>query len=89
MTVLSDHEDNQFKPDVLDTASAIEGLERSSAINRISANARPQQMPRADGSFAFPDCIECGLEIGEARLRVAVKNRMCIHCAAAAERKSK
>ena len=73
--------------DVSDRASDIEQRNTAQAIYDARKNTKPQQMPRADGSFAITDCDECGLEIGEARLAVAIKNRLCIHCAADLERR--
>lgn len=73
--------------DVSDRASDIEQRATAQAIYDARKNVRPQQSPRADGSFAVTDCDECGLEIGGARLAVAIKNRLCIHCATEMERR--
>jgi RNA polymerase-binding transcription factor DksA len=50
---------------------------------------RRSQEPREDGTYEFEDCEECGLEIGEGRLKFAIKNTLCIHCATAAEKRMK
>lgn len=52
------------------------------------AMRRSQEM-RADGTFEFEDCDECGLEIGLGRLTHAIKNTLCINCATVAEKRMK
>lgn len=73
--------------DELDRASAIEMEATESAISEIQHRCRRDQEPREDGTYAVLDCDECGNEIGEGRLKAAIKNRLCIGCANARERR--
>lgn len=73
--------------DVLDRASEVEMRTTSLAIDNTRRNAKPQQQPLADGTYEVTDCEECGNEIGIERLRVAIKNKYCIHCATKMERR--
>lgn len=70
-----------------DVASEVEMRTTESALNRVRQAARRQQEPDAQGRYAILDCVECGSEIGEGRLRVAIKNHLCIYCAELSERK--
>lgn len=70
-----------------DIASEVEMLTTESALNRVRRAARRHQEPDANGVYAILDCIECGAEIGEGRLKVSIKNDICIYCAELAERK--
>lgn len=67
--------------DVSDIASEQEFRANAEALRQAKLAAKPQQCAGADGLFPFPDCDDCGEEIGEERLRVAIKNRLCIYCA--------
>lgn len=80
-------DDVEVLADFLDVASAIEARARASAIAEVQSKVKPQQLPRADGTYEFLDCDECGNEIGLGRLAVAAKNRWCVHCASAKERR--
>lgn len=73
--------------DKSDVATETETNARDAALGDIRAMVRPQQVPRADGSYEFTDCDDCGGEIGEGRLRVAAMNRFCVWCASAREKK--
>lgn len=81
--------DNEKYIDPLDVASRNESILLETQIKDQRALAKPQQLPRKDGSYEFTDCRECGDPIGEQRLKVAIKNLYCIYCATAQERKSK
>ena len=73
--------------DPLDVASRNESIATEDAVREQRKKARPQQIPDAAGNFAITECVECGDEIGEQRLRVAIKNTLCIYCATEQERK--
>lgn len=73
--------------DVVDIAGVAEARDRSAALAAVQRKAKPQQLPRQDGSFEFTDCDDCGDDIGEARLKVAAMNRLCIFCATKRERR--
>lgn len=82
--------------DPLDVASRNEHIATNDSIREARLKAVPTQMPKekvVDGVkvkyYEITDCDECGNEIGEERLKVAVKNTLCIHCATAQERKYK
>lgn len=73
--------------DVSDKATAVEMLSLHYALAEANRAAKRQQEPGPDGAYPVLDCIECGDEIGEKRLAVAIKNLKCIHCATAEERR--
>ena len=73
--------------DPFDVASDVEARARDGAINEAMAKAKPQQVVQSDGTFLVVDCLECGDDIGEARLRVASRNHFCVHCASVLERR--
>jgi RNA polymerase-binding transcription factor DksA len=81
-------EEKEKLTDILDQASEIETRTREGLIADIQARCKPQQMPLPDGSYEFPDCDECGNEIGEGRLKVAAKNLWCVICASAKEKRA-
>lgn len=82
-----DEEKREKLTDILDIASESEGKFRDNAISEARAKVKQDQLPDKDGVYAVLDCVECGEEIGEGRLRAAPKNTICIHCASAAERR--
>lgn len=73
--------------DPLDQASALEMEAANDALRAIRRASKSAQEARPDGTYAITDCDECGDEIGEQRLAVAIKNTHCIHCASAMERR--
>lgn len=73
--------------DPFDVASDVEARARDGAISAARAKAKPQQAVRADGTFAVVDCMDCGNEIGVARLICASRNLLCIHCAVEQEKR--
>lgn len=73
--------------DPYDRASDIEQRANAHAVYQVQQRSAPQQQPRADGSYAVTDCDGCGDEIGEKRLQVAIRNRLCIYCATAEEKR--
>lgn len=77
---------DRHQADVLDNASALEMETTESAVRDIQAKAQPKRVPLGDGSFEETDCDDCGDAVGEQRLRVAINNHLCIHCATRRER---
>lgn len=75
--------------DPLDIASRNEAIATEDALREQRKLAVPQQQPDARGKYKVTDCVECGEEIGEKRLKVATKNLLCIECATAQERRIK
>ena len=75
--------------DPLDIASRNEAIATEDALREQRKLAVPQQQPDAQGNYKVTECVECGEEIGEKRLKVAIKNLFCIDCATAKERKIK
>ena len=73
--------------DPLDVASRNESIATADAVREQRKLAVPQQIPDAAGNFSVTECLECGNEIGEQRLRVAIKNTLCIYCATEQERR--
>ena len=75
--------------DPLDVASRNESIATDDAVREQRKLAVPLQFPDEHGHFAVTSCIECGEDIGEQRLKVAIKNLLCWDCATAQERKKK
>ena len=71
--------------DPLDVASRNETFATEDAIREQRKHAVPQQIPDAAGNFKITECVSCGEDIGDMRLRVAIKNLYCIDCATAQE----
>lgn len=72
--------------DVSDIATESEMTWTANALKAARAKVRQDQSPDSDGVYAILDCVECDLEIGIGRLRVAPRNKLCVYCAALAER---
>ena len=81
--------DDEKYSDPLDVASRNEMYATNEAIREQRLKCKPQQEPDADGNFLIRECVSCGEDIGEKRLRVAIKNLLCFECASAQERKAK
>jgi RNA polymerase-binding transcription factor DksA len=78
---------NDRATDPIDIACEQEQRERESHLNAAKARCIRDQLPLPDGTYAITECDECGNEIGEARLRVAIRNCLCIDCATADEKR--
>lgn len=72
--------------DELDRAATLSMETTSNAVAEIQQKCKQTQSPRADGTYEIEDCEDCSNEIGEGRLRAAIKNTLCIHCATRRER---
>lgn len=68
-----------------DRATRVEMEATAAHLDRARRAARQDQTPGPDGLFLVTECVECGEDIGEGRLRVAARNTLCVHCASAAE----
>ena len=75
--------------DPLDVASRNESIATDDAVREQRKLAVPQQFPDEHGNFAVTECLACGEHIGEQRLKVAIKNTLCVFCATAQERKKR
>ncbi len=73
--------------DPLDVASRNESIATDDAVREQRKLAVPQQIPDEHGHFAVTECLACGEHIGEQRLKVAIKNTLCIYCATEQERR--
>jgi len=76
-------------PDPFDQASALEQAATDQAIYEVRRYCKPTQAPLKNGTYEVTDCDDCGNEIGAARLKVAIKNTLCVHCATLRERRAR
>lgn len=89
---MSDHDHESTIPeadkltDPSDQASEIEHRSLAIYLHDARKKAKRTQEARADGTYAITDCEDCGDEIGEGRLKVSIKNTICVYCATARER---
>ena len=81
--------DDEKYSDPLDVASRNEMYATNESVRVQRLNSIPQQFPDDKGNFLIRECVCCGEDIGEQRLRVAIKNLLCWECATAQERKAK
>lgn len=86
---MSDIDDVERFPDPIDRASAEEARQNAAALAHNTAALHQVQQPRADGTYEFEDCEDCGNEIGAERLRLAPANHLCVECATAEEKRKK
>lgn len=77
--------DRDDMADESDRASVLEQMEIEISLRAAQRAARRQQEPDNNGVFPILDCVECGEAIGEGRIKVAIKNTLCIYCATLAE----
>lgn len=73
-------------PDPHDIASDLEMMSTEAAIYEARKKTKRDQEADAKGRYEIEDCVECGNEIGEGRLRVSIRNTLCVECATAHER---
>lgn len=81
-----DHERDKLT-DPSDRATQAEEENLEIAMEEHARRMKRDQEPLPDGSYEHLDCDDCGDEIEGARLAVAIRNRLCIHCANARERR--
>lgn len=55
--------------DPLDQASHLADMHNQRSLEAHRAKAAPEQVQRADGSWPFPECCDCGDEIEPERLQ--------------------
>lgn len=72
--------------DEIDRAQNLAMEANLNRIREIQAQCKPVRLPRADGTYEEEDCDDCGNEIGIERMRVAIKNHLCVFCATKRER---
>ena len=75
--------------DPLDVASRNESIATEDSIRNNALASIPYQFPDENGRYAITDCLECGEEIGEGRLKFAIHNHLCVFCQGEIERKQK
>jgi RNA polymerase-binding transcription factor DksA len=83
----SDLPESEKLADDSDRATVTEMEFTDESIRRARKATQQMQKPRPDGTYAQTDCDDCGLEIGEERLRLAAANYFCWHCATKRERR--
>lgn len=81
--------DDEKYSDPLDVASRNEMYATNESVRLQRLNSIPQQFPDDKGNFLIRECVSCGEDIGENRLRVSIKNLLCWDCATAQERKKR
>jgi len=81
--------DDEKYSDPLDVASRNEMYATNESVRVQRLNSIPQQFPDDNGNFLIRECVCCGEDIGEKRLKVAIKNLLCWDCATAQERKKR
>lgn len=74
-------------PDENDRASALELAISEAAVAEIQHKAKRDQEPDSEGVYRILDCVECGETIDPKRLRVALRNTLCIYCQTERERR--
>lgn len=79
--------DREHASDVSDQASQRETEHLDISLREHARKMKRDQEPDKAGNYTLLDCVECGSEIGLARIKVAIKNTLCIHCATLAERR--
>lgn len=72
-------------PDPHDIASDLELMATEAAIYEVRKLSKRDQEPDATGNYEVEDCVECGNEIGEGRLKHSIHNTLCVECATARE----
>lgn len=74
----------EHTPDVLDRASNLTQELTDNAIAEQRRRARPEQVQNADGSWPVTNCVDCEVEIPQARL--ALGKIRCVDCQGILER---
>lgn len=87
MTPPEEEEVREHLTDDIDRASALEMMENASSVNAIRQKAKQDQLPDTEGRYMILDCVDCGGEIGIERIRVSLRNTLCVGCATARERR--
>lgn len=75
--------------DLIDIANDLAMKLTEAAISDSRRKVKQDQSPDLQGIFKVLECIECELDIGLERLKVAPRNFYCVFCAAVLERKKK
>jgi RNA polymerase-binding transcription factor DksA len=64
--------------DEVDQANELAERETANHLYLARKKARPEQEPRADGTYPYPDCMDCSEPIEAARLNLG--KRRCYLC---------
>ena len=75
--------------DLIDIANDLAMKLTDAAIGDSRRKVKQDQIPDSQGNFKVLECIECELDIGIERLKVAPRNYYCVFCASSMERKFK
>lgn len=73
--------------DTLDQAQQINEKHMEASIEAARSLNKPEQVQNPDGTWPEPDCIDCGEEIPEPRLKLG--RVRCVECQEVLERKRK
>ena len=77
-------EDNEHLTDQLDIANRLVNLELNIQLNHVRKAVAPEQVRKSDGTWEFPECVDCGLDIPDKRL--ALGKIRCVYCQGLRER---
>lgn len=72
--------------DPLDQAGLLTQQLNDAYIDNVRAKSRPEQTQRADGSWLFSECVDCGDDLGERKLIGKIR---CFSCQSAVEREKR
>lgn len=72
--------------DEIDRAQNLTMEANLNSVREIQNKCKPVRLPRADGTYENEDCDDCGNEIGIDRMRVAIRNNLCVFCLTKRER---
>ena len=73
--------------DILDQASNVTLASTANQIAHLSFLAAPEQERNEDGTWPVTECVSCGNEIPDARLKLGFVR--CVACAEVAERNNR
>jgi len=73
--------------DEVDQANELAEMETANHLYLARKKAAPEQEPRADGTYAILDCVDCGEGIEPGRVQLG-KVR-CFHCQSDLEKRNK
>lgn len=73
--------------DEVDQANELAEMETANHLYLARKKAEPEQLPRADGTYAILACVDCGEDIEPGRVQLG-KVR-CFHCQSDLEKRAK
>lgn len=71
--------------DETDFATQVEEVSRQAHIDEVRRRMKPEQEPDEHGNYPHPDCVECGNELPQARLKLG--RILCVECQTVKERR--